>query len=181
MTTLTFPAAIAAATMVFAPVPPQAPRAEVVHFGEIKGESATLTFRPLVAASNHILKIGGFAGTHESSTSTLGVEFLETVAALRQLHDGWMGQSSLAPSRVAIDELVAAQSAVASDARISPAADGSIVIEWERGDREFLVSIERDNTIVFVEEDDEGTLIRERHVPYAPSELQQVLRSGSEL
>lgn len=104
---------------------------------------------------------------------------MKTIADLRALRDGWLGESSLAPTSVAIEELVAAHSAIAAEARISPAADGSIVVEWEADDREYLVSIERDNSIVFVEEDEAGDLIREKHVPYSALELQQLLSAGS--
>jgi hypothetical protein len=105
---------------------------------------------------------------------------VSTLTSLRELRDGWMGKDTLAPSSVAIDEVFAAWEAIAPQARISPAADGSIVIEWESNDREFLVSIEHDNTVVFIEEDHAGRLVSERHNAYTESTLRKALRGNVE-
>jgi hypothetical protein len=104
---------------------------------------------------------------------------INMLTSLRALRDGWMGESTIAPTEMAIEELVAAQGALQPGARVSPAADGSIVIEWETDAREFVVSIEHDNTIVFVEEDAEGNLIRESETAYTPDVLRRALSAGA--
>lgn len=172
--------AVAAATIFLAPVSTYSiPRADVPHYRENTGEGAIFTYRPkAIAYSNSSIPLTA-STQHDAAAAPLGVGFMKTVTDLRQLRDGWLGESSLAPAPVAIDELVAAYAAIATEARISPAADGSIVIEWESDDREYLVSIERDNSIVFVEEDESGDLISEKHVPYSAVELHQLLSAGS--
>lgn len=172
--------AVAAATIFLAPVSAHSiPRPDVPHYRENTGEGAILTYRPkAIAYSNSSIPLTA-STQHDAAAAPLGVEFMKTVTDLRELRDGWLGESSLAPTSVAIDELVAAHTAIDAEARISPAADGSIVVEWESHDREYLVSIERDNSIVFVEEDQSGVLISEKHVPYSSVELQQLLSAGS--
>lgn len=171
---------VAAATIALAPVSAySAPRAEMPHYRENTGDGAIFTYRPkAIAYSSSSIPLTAYT-QHDVAAAPLGVGFMKTVTDLRELRNGWLGENSLAPASVAIDELVAAHAAIATEARISPAADGSIVVEWESEDREYLVSIERDNSIVFVEEDESGALISERHIPYNAVDLQQMLSAGS--
>jgi hypothetical protein len=113
------------------------------------------------------------------SSGQRGVRIMVALSRIRRLTDGWLGDGSLAPTKSAIDRLAEATDAVNPQARISPAADGSILIEWEQGDREFLVSIERDSSIVFIEEDATGHLIREDERPFSSEELRRALSEGT--
>lgn len=121
-------------------------------------------------------------GTHTDAAVILNRSekgaLMNVLASIRELTDGWMGSETLAPTAVAVDELSAASDALDPQARIAPAADGSIIIEWETHDREYLVSIEHDNTILFVEEDPSGALINEREEPYSDGFLRSALSSG---
>lgn len=143
-------------------------------------EQGHVTIRPGAIAFGTLPDlIGEITGSADIIESSRGVEIMKTVAYMRQLIDGWMGANSLAPTSSAIDELVIASDALHPDARVAPAADGSIIIEWESANREYLVSIEHDNTLVYVEEDAEGNLLSEREEPYSIMALRRALTAGT--
>ncbi|MCW2165048.1 hypothetical protein B0I12_002203 [Microbacterium hydrothermale] len=130
-------------------------------------------------------RIYGDNGPHSTRVPTWprgdgigGASPLDAINRMRGLRNGWNGAGSLAPTLRAINELWSAQGSLAPNSRVSPAADGSILIEWESGDREYMVSIEFDNTILFVEEEFGGKLVAEREQAYSPERLTSALAAG---
>lgn len=99
------------------------------------------------------------------------------IAELRNLNDGWFGRGSLAPSKESVDRLAHQAEVVPGNAHVSAGADGSVIVEWEVGGREFFLSLERDGLLVYFVESSDGVLLDEREEPYTYARLRDFLTS----
>lgn len=62
----------------------------------------------------------------------------ERISKLRSLHDGWLTDTSLAPSEAAL----AAAAAMLLNADIVPRTDGGIQVEWHRDGLDLEIEID---------------------------------------
>ncbi|MBD8517069.1 hypothetical protein [Plantibacter sp. CFBP 8804] len=99
------------------------------------------------------------------------------------LHDGWLGPGSLAPRTDQVADLVQIQSAfepICDTVSVAPAGDGSIMIEWVRGNVEYTASLEYTGSLVLsTEQLDAPSSAHEDEVEYSLDALLTFVQNGA--
>lgn len=172
-------AAVAAGAMgLVLPAEPLVVRTPPAHYApsQLGGAYSTSTASFMRSPQNTTSALR--TGVQLAATDERSAGVMSRLAVLRSLADGWHGAGSLAPSRKVLDEIALAHGHLASTAHLSVAVDGSVVVEWEAGPHEYVLSIDRDHHMAFIVEDAAGHLIEEAEERYTPAGLARLLAAG---
>lgn len=107
---------------------------------------------------------------------------VERVRRIAGLDQGWDGPGSLAPADEAlrrVEALAPTLAALGLPVTIVPDADGSVVLEWRRGDLEMTAEIRSDASMTLTADDTATDEVTERESPYDEARLATFLTTGS--